>query len=191
MDSRESPFLAGERLYLRALHESDAAGSYPSWFNNEEVCQGNSHHVFPYTTENALSYIRFARDSRDDLILAIVLKEDHRHIGNIALQAIHPVNRSAELAIVIGDDRAGGHGYGREATLLIFKHGFEELNLHRIGCGTFENNASMKSLAASLGMREEGRRKQAAFKNGKYLDIVEYGMLRNEFREFRCDAPPL
>ena len=30
-------------------------------------------------------------------------------------------------------------------------------------------------------MREEGLRREAIYKNGRYLDIVEYGVLRHEF----------
>lgn len=30
-------------------------------------------------------------------------------------------------------------------------------------------------------MVEEGRRREALFKNGQYVDIMEYGVLRDEF----------
>jgi len=39
----------------------------------------------------------------------------------------------------------------------------------------------MKKLAIKLKMREEGLRREAIYKNGRYLDIVEYGVLRHEF----------
>jgi [ribosomal protein S5]-alanine N-acetyltransferase len=174
-------FLAGPRLYLRALREADADGPYPGWFNDAEVCRGNSHHVFPYTREAALAYIRHAGQTRESLILAVVLREGHRHIGNIALQDIHPVNRSAELSILIGERDVWGAGFAHEAAVLIVAHGFSALNLERIGCGTFSGNAAMQKLAQRLGMKEEGRRRRAAFKDGRYVDVVEFGLLRGEF----------
>jgi ribosomal-protein-alanine N-acetyltransferase len=175
------PFLRGERAYLRALVESDLEGPYLTWFNDEEVCRGNSHYVFPYTAEAALTYIRHAGQSRENLILAIVRREDDNHIGNIALQSIHPVYRSADLSIVIGDKSAWRKGYAREAMRLLCEHGFGALNLNRIACGTFEDNEAMKRLALAVGMREEGRRRQAAFKQGRYLDIIEYGVLKSDY----------
>jgi RimJ/RimL family protein N-acetyltransferase len=180
-------FLEGERIYLRPLVESDAEGPYPSWFNDEEVCRGNSHHVFPYAAEAALAYIRQAAQSPDNLILAIIRREDERHIGNIALQGIHTVYRSAELSIVIGDKSAWRKGYAREAMRLLCDHGFGALNLNRIACGTFEDNQGMKRLALAVGMQEEGRRRQAAFKQGRYVDVIEYGVLKSDYECFRSD----
>lgn len=174
------PFLVGERLVLRQLTEPDADGHYAWWFNDAEVCAGNSHHVFPFTREQAIAYVRRAADARDALVLAIT-ERDGRHVGNISLQSIHPISRSAELAIVIGEKDAWGRGYGREAGELIVGHGFSALNLHRVGCGTFEDNHGMQALARALGMVEEGRRRHAAFKRGRYLDIIEYGVLRHEW----------
>ena len=175
------PFLSGEKVYLRRLRESDAQGPYPSWFNDEEVCRGNSHHVFPYSQEQALAYIRENQGTDCRLVLAIARKEDGAHIGNIALDNINYFNRTAALTIIVGDKAAWGKGYGREAALLICEHGFVTLNLHRIFSGTFEDNAGFRRIAQYLGMVEEGRRRQEAFKLGRYVDIVEYGLLRDEF----------
>ena len=175
------PFLVGPRVVLRALVESDATGVYPSWFNDEEVCRGNSHHVFPFSQEEALEYIRASARSRELLVLAVTLRADGCHIGNIALERMKPVDGSAEFAIVIGDRSAWAKGYATEAARLICQHGFRALNLHRIGCGTFDDNEPMKRLAARLGMREEGRRREAAYKDGRYVDVVEYGVLKDEF----------
>ena len=42
-------------------------------------------------------------------------------------------------------------------------------------------NVAMQKLAEYLGMVLEGRRRQAAFKDGLWLDIVEYGVLLDEY----------
>lgn len=180
--AKESKFLQAERVYLRPLVESDCEGPYVDWFNDEEVCRGNSHHVFPYTVESAKNYVRFAHETKENLILAIALQEDDRHIGNIALQNIHPINRSAEFSIVIGERDAWGQGFGQSAAQLVCAHGFSAMNLNRIGCGTFAGNEAMQRLALFLGMTEEGRRRQAAYKDGRFVDVIEYGVLRNEFQ---------
>lgn len=174
-------FLEGERLYLRSLEMADIEGCYPQWLNDGEVCRFNSHGRWPYSRENAEAYIRSVQASRSALVLAMVLREGDRHIGNISLQSIDWIDRSAEFAILLGDRSTWGKGLSREAACLICRHGFQELNLRRIHCGTSEENKAMQRLAAHLGMVQEGRRRQAFFKRGIYLDLLEYGVLREEF----------
>lgn len=174
-------FLTGQDVSLRALTEADCSGAYLNWFNDPEVCRLNGHHLFPYRQADALEYVKRVRGSPTDLVLAIALNADGRHIGNVSLQGIDPVNRSAEFAIVIGEKDCWGKGYSKQAGRLLLSHGFLELNLHRIHCGLAEGNVAMERLALSLGMQPEGRRRQALYKEGRYLDILEYGVLREEY----------
>lgn len=173
-------FLETERLVLRPLNDGDLNGASPylGWLNDPEVCRYNSHHTWPYTREAARAWLASA--SRSELTLAVCLK-DFTHIGNISLQKVHPVNRSAEFAILLGAKDAWGQGYGREAGLALCRHGFDSLNLHRIYCGTHDENIGMQKLALGLGMREEGRLSRAIYKNGEYADVIRYGVLKKEF----------
>ena len=173
-------FLAAADVYLRPLEERDAESAYPSWLNSEEVCCGNAHHTFPNTRQATRDYIAHVNQSREDLVLAVVISIDDQHIGNIALQNINLMYRSAEFAILIGDKKNWGKGYGEQAARLIINHGFKNLNLHRIYCGTFENNLGMQKLAQKLGMTQVGRQRQAAYKNGRYLDVIQYDLLASE-----------
>lgn len=175
-------FLSGQNIYLRALSMEDLGLNYISWFNNAEVCYYNSHHVFPYTLEKGEKYIqRIANSENSNLVLAIILKETNQHIGNISLQNIDLINRNAEFAIIIGESSCWGKGYSKEAGYLIVNHGFSEMNLHRIYCGTSINNKPLRQLALYLGMKEEGRKRESQFKHGQYFDIIEYGVLEKEF----------
>lgn len=181
-ESRQVPFLAGRRVVLRALTEADCDGPYVGWFNDAEVCRHNSHHVFPYRVEDARAYVAHTTQSAKELVLAITLKATGRHIGNIALQNLDPVNRSADFAIIIGEVDCWGKGYAKEASRLLLDHAFQTLNLHRVSCGTSHDNLPMQRLARALGMKREGRRRQVLFKHDHYLDVVEFGVLRSGYR---------
>lgn len=176
-----SRFLETPRLILRPLTTADADGPYPGWLNDAETCAGNSHHVYPYTREQALEYIASVRGSRSTLVLAITLKEDGRHVGNVSLQQIHAVNRDAELAVLIGDTACRGKGIGAEACEALVRHGFAALNLRRVHFGTFEDNAGMRGIGVKLGFAQEGVLRQAVFKNGRYVDVILYGLLAETF----------
>lgn len=172
-------FIKGNRVFLRPLELEDLNGDYVSWLNNPEVCQFNGHNRFPYHPEQLKSYIMSSSQDKTKVVLAICLFEDSKHVGNISLQNISFVDRNAEFAILIGDLNLQGKGIGKEAGELLIDHGFNALNLHRIYCGTSERNIGMQKLAHYLGMKEEGRRKDAIFKDGEYLDILEYGIINH------------
>jgi ribosomal-protein-alanine N-acetyltransferase len=175
------PFLIGDKLYLRPLEKTDINGNYVSWLNDAEICQFNSHHFFQYSKEKAEDYIAKVNRSSSEIVLAIVCKENDLHIGNISLQNINLLSRNAELAILLGDKNYWGKGYSKEASKILVNHGFTELNLHRIYCGTSADNLAMQNIAGYLGMQQEGRRLEALYKSGKYVDIVEYGVLQRDF----------
>ena len=175
------PFLVGKEIYLRALVDSDSEGPYSTWFYDSEICEQNSHHIFPYSVDGARDYIKAVNRDHCQLILAIVDIKDESHVGNIGLGRINNINRSAELTIIIGDKSYWGRGYGKEAARLICDHGFLVFNLNRIGCGTFQHNVRMRKLAEYLGMIEEGRKRNAVYKLGRYVDVIEYGVLRDEY----------
>lgn len=172
-------------MLLRALTEEDCRGSYPNWLNDAEVCRYNSHNQSLYRPEDALAYVREVRQSPVHLVMAITLAHDSRHIGNISLQNLDQENRSAEFAILVGEKDCWGKGYSTEAGRLLLQHGFMSLGLNRIYCGTPEEHTAMQKLALSLGMKEEGRRRQAFFKENRFQDLVDFSILRKEYLSSR------
>jgi ribosomal-protein-alanine N-acetyltransferase len=174
------PFLIGKRLYLRGLEEEDLKGDYFQWFNDGEASRYNSHARFPNTAQAMQDYFRKTQGSRSEIVFAIVLKAKDRHVGNVALQEVDWITRSAAFSIMLGASDLRGKGVGKEVGALVRDYAFERLNLRRLHCGTNAENTAMRRLAVAMGMREEGRRVQALYKNGVYHDIVEYGMLREE-----------
>jgi len=170
-------FLEGKQLYLRPLKRSDLDGPYKYWFNSQEVNKYNSHHRFPHMEEENLKYYESLVQSRENIVLAIIDAKTQKHIGNVSLSSINWVDRSAEIAIMIGDKDFWGKGYGTECFRLLIDHAFGELNLHRVYCGTREDNVSLIKIAESVGMKLEGRQKEALFKDGEYYDIVNYAIL--------------
>jgi [ribosomal protein S5]-alanine N-acetyltransferase len=174
-------FLKGPRVHLRALMEQDLTDVYLQWLNDEEVCRSNSHAIFPNTEQKMKAYFESLKNGTQQVVLAIIHTETGRHIGNISLQSINWTSRSAEFAILLGEKEFWKGGYGEEAARLIVEYGFTRLNLHRIYCGTFEDNEGMRKLAAKLKMTQEGVRREAVYKNGAYHNLIEFGVLKSEY----------
>lgn len=169
-----------DEYFVRALSEADVDGPYPAWFEDQDVCRFNSHGKFFRTRE---SFRRYVRDlDRDDRIVWAICHTTDGHIGNVSLQEISFLNRTAEFAIILGDRRHWGKGVGTLAARQLLAHGFDKLGLERVYCGTAATNEGMKKLACAMGMSLEGTRREHLFLEGRRVDVLEYGVLRDEFR---------
>lgn len=170
-----------KEYFVRPLAEDDLNGPYTSWFEDQEVCRYNSHGKF-FKTKSLFREYLSALNKEDRVVWAVCHVADG-HIGNISLQEISFLNRTAEFAIILGDKRHWGRGVGLLAGRALLQHGFRKLDLHRIYCATAATNDGMKKLATSLGMRLEGTRRSQLFLEGARVDVIEYGILRDEFSE--------
>jgi RimJ/RimL family protein N-acetyltransferase len=93
-------------------------------------------------------------------------------------------DRRAELGYWLGAD-AWGMGFATEAAGALIDFGFAELGLSRIYAHVLEGNAASCHVLDKLGMINEGIRRQHVRKGKKLLDVVLYGMLRDEWNERR------
>lgn len=177
-----NPFLEGKKVYLRAMEESDLNDNYLQWFNDEEVCRYNRHAIFPNNAEKMRDYYASVQNSSSTVVLAIIDKKSDRHIGNASIQNIDWVSRVFEFAMIIGDKKFWSKGYGFEVAVLMISYGFERLNLNKCHSGTMEGNDNMLRLFEKLGMKKEGIRRSAMFKWNQYFDIIEYGVLKKEWK---------
>ena len=117
--------------------------------------------------------------TRDDVVIfAIRTCDDNRLIGSCQLHSIDHRSRSAELQIRIGEPDARGQGHGSEALGLLLRHGFDDLNLHRIWLHVFATNERAINAYGSAGFEEEGRLRGAAYVDGDYVDVVVMARLR-------------
>jgi RimJ/RimL family protein N-acetyltransferase len=174
------------------LFDADYPTNYRSWLTDPDVTRYNSHGLFPYTPEAMKRYVKSLKESRDIVVWAMLVptgKEEKwhgeaygRHIGNVTLQKINWIYRSAEMAIVIGEKDCWGAGYATEALTALYDHGFNRMNLHRIFTGTASTNKGMQCVAQKLGMKQEGVFREAVFLSGTYVDVLEYGILSHEWK---------
>lgn len=172
-------FLAGERVYLRAIEEADADVCY-EWISDPEVRLrlGRGHR--PNTVKTSRDFIAGV-DWASRQMFAILTHPDEAYVGNIELFDIHPVHRTAEIGIVIGRAEHRGKGIGREAMRLLIGHAFRSLNLHKVYLRVHETNERGIKTYGALGFRQEGCARQQLFVDGRYIDELRMGLLASEF----------
>ncbi|MBF0146484.1 MAG: GNAT family N-acetyltransferase [Magnetococcales bacterium] len=171
------PFLVGEIIYLRGLEEQDLVGSYFQWFNDQESDVFTNHAVWPNSQKKMRAFFDKVADGRSDLVLAIIDKASHRHIGNIGLHDINWQHRHAKLAIIVGEKDMRGGGRGAEAVRLVTGHAFKRLNLHRIHLGVREDNTPARRAYAKAGFQEEGCLRDVFLSGGTYYNVINMSLI--------------
>jgi RimJ/RimL family protein N-acetyltransferase len=122
------------------------------------------------------------RGRSDVFIFGIRELSSGRLVGSCQLLGISATHRKAELQIRIGEGDARGKGYGTEAVRLLLDFAFDDLNLNRVELTVIkENEAALKTYLAN-GFVTEGTMRRAAFIDGRYVDLVVMGALRDERR---------
>lgn len=116
-----------------------------------------------------------------DVRCAICRDNETQPLGIVSLTGIDPVHRNAEFHILIGDTSARGQGSGSEATAVMLRHAFHDLNLHRVYLFVLTTNLSAIRVYEKVGFRREGTLREAVFKNGSYQDLFLMGLLRSEW----------
>ena len=111
---------------------------------------------------------------------AVCLADSGQLVGMVSLTRIDYVHRNAEYNAMVGERDAQNRGIGTAATRAMIRHGFFDLNLHRIYVSIVRDNVSSIRMCEKAGFREEGIIRDGAYKNGKYHDLRLMGVLRSE-----------
>jgi len=173
-------YVIGEKVYLRPIEEADAADCY-TWMNDPEVRRTLARRGGPNTEAISREWIR-SLDLRHEHVFAIVTREADLYIGNCGLHDINYVDGHATLGIVIGQKEQWGRGFGTEAVRLLCRHAFDDLNLHKVCLACYATNERGIRSYARIGFTVEGRRREQVFIEGRWLDDVLMGLLRDELR---------
>jgi RimJ/RimL family protein N-acetyltransferase len=175
--------LKGKSVLLRPAKKSDIP-YFLKWCNDPEVIQYLSLYMPMIETslEKFMEELATTRAKSEVLLVIEAIEGDStRPIGNCGLHGIDSKDGGGAFGIVIGEKDYWSKGYGTEAAQLLIGYGFQQLNLHRISSYAFAFNERSIKLHKKLGFREEGRLRQATFKNGQYHDHVQFGLLREEW----------
>lgn len=112
---------------------------------------------------------------------AIVRKEEDAILGLVSLVSVDYMNQSAEFHIMIGSKEERGKGIGRFAVTEMLNHAFNNMNLHRIELSVLDSNKIAQHLYEKVGFVREGTKRKARFKNGQFVDVHLYSILREDY----------
>lgn len=111
---------------------------------------------------------------------AWVVTYNARFLGEIRLRDVDLTDRRARLGIAIYDPALLGQGLGRAAIRILFRHAFQDLQLHRLSLRVLADNVRAVACYKACGFVEEGRERESAFVGDCWVDDLIMGCLAHE-----------
>ncbi len=176
--------IPGELVVLRR-HRSENLRSFMRWYSDPEVARLTRYQQGPLTADEIQRFFYGRILGADFLAMAIHLRASDRLIGTTAFSQLDGDNGSTLFHITIGERDCWGKGYGTEATGLMVQHAFERLALHRVALSVFEFNPRAIRSYEKCGFVEEGRSREAIFRDGRYWDEIHMSILADEWESRR------
>jgi RimJ/RimL family protein N-acetyltransferase len=168
----------GKLVELSPLTDADSAIML-RWINDRDLVQLSSAYR-PVDEAHHREWFDSIRRRSDVVIFGIREIDAGRLVGSCQLLSISPTHRKAELQVRIGEADARGRGYGREAVELLLDFAFNDLNLHRVELTVLDGNEPAIKTYLGAGFRREGIQRRAAYIDGRFVDLVFMGILRDE-----------
>lgn len=102
--------------------------------------------------------------------------------GAIGLHYVDRRNRRTEIGYWLAEPLQG-RGIVTRACRALIDYAFGPLGLNRVEIRCAVGNHRSRAIPVRLGFREEGVLRQWAWLNGRFEDMVVYGLLASEWRE--------
>ena len=165
------------------------------WIQDEELLLhwAGTQFRFPLTRKKLDWYIEDTNDfnSSSTLIYKAIESETGKTIGHISLTSINRTNRSARITRVFVANPERGRGLAEMMVRELVKTGFEDLHLHRISLGVYDENKPALKCYKNCGFHTDGvLRDIQRYKEG-YWSLVEMSILEDEWTEAQISKNPI
>ena len=171
----------GTLVRLAAVRQADSAAMF-GWINNRELVLLSAPYR-PVGEDAHRHWFDSVQKRSDNALFCIRLIADDQLIGTCQLVGVDRIHRSAGLQIRIGAAPMRRRGYGTEAVRLLVRHGFNDLNLHRIELGVFAHNEAALRAYEKAGFVVEGCRREAVWIDGRFCDLVLMALLKSQWHD--------
>jgi RimJ/RimL family protein N-acetyltransferase len=158
-----------------------------NWIDTEELLTkwSGSLFSFPLTVESLEWYIEDTNvvNESDAFVYKAIETDTGNVVGHISLGGLSWKNRSARISrVLVGDLSEHQKGICQQMTKVVLKIGFEELGLHRIGLGIYENNKAALNCYLKCGFNIEGVSRDILWFKDEFLSMIEMAVLEAEWK---------
>lgn len=170
-------------VYLRAFEPEDYQ-LINKWRNDYDIQNLTCGHFRYVSSQMEKSWVEEQMmNNRQNIYLAIILNDgSDRMIGYTSINNINYLDRNAKGGgIVIGDKESRNIDILVDANILLGRHIFCDLNLHRISGACLEEHTESRMMMELFGMRLEGIEYDSIYKNGRFHNKCLYSLLSTDY----------
>ncbi|MCA1038513.1 GNAT family N-acetyltransferase [Bacillus infantis] len=167
-------YIETERLIIRDFHEEDWRELY-TYTSDAKVMEYIPEGVFD--EEAAMKFVK--ENITEARNYPVIMKENSQLAGHIVF---HPYfgTHTYEIGWVM-NPHFHNRGIASEAAYAVLKHGFEQMNLHRIIATCQPENIASFKVMEKIGMRREGFFKKCIPHGDGWWDEFYYAILGEEW----------
>ena len=183
----------GTRVYLRTLAPEDL--EYLSeWAEDpfiERMVGSEFLSTYKHVYDKDLSFYEAVLTDTTQVVLMIEANQAWtKPVGLARLFNIHLLEGYCFFEVMLTDQKAIRRGFGVEAGKLISYYGVDVLGLRRIEAKVYEYNALSANSLRRNGFQQEGVLRKAGYQDGRYWDVLVFGILKDEIDEKRKRDKP-
>ena len=177
----------GKRIHLRTFTRGDLK-YLDHWSDDPDLERMvGSEFLQLYTAyEKDPSFFEAVLSDPTQIVLMIVANGGPREpVGLVRLMNIHQAEGYAGIETILADRQAIRRGYGVQASRLMAFYGVDTIGLRRLEAKAYAYNPLSINTLKRNGFTQEGVLRQAAYRDGRYWDIIVFGILKDEIEEQR------
>jgi RimJ/RimL family protein N-acetyltransferase len=171
-----------DMVRLRAVEPDDWELHYYNRFDSPARRQVDYAVELPPTEAEARAFVERFKDFAEGTgrLMFTVENMQGEAVGGVNLNSIDERQGTFSIGMQIDRDHRG-KGYGTAAMRLILRYAFFERRLHKYNGSVVEGNLASATMLTKVGCREEGRRRENVYTDGRYRDEILYGLTCDEF----------
>jgi RimJ/RimL family protein N-acetyltransferase len=183
----------GTRVYLRTLQPEDL--DYLSeWAEDpftERMVGSEFLNAYRHVYDKDASFYEAVLTDPSQVVLMVEANCGWaKPIGLARLFNIHLLEGYCFLEVMLTDRKAIRRGFGVEAGKLISYYGVDVLGLRRIEAKVYEYNRLSANSLRRNGFQQEGVLRKAGYQDGRYWDVLVFGIVKDEIDEERRQDKP-
>jgi diamine N-acetyltransferase len=171
--------LVGKFARLRIMDSTD--GEYVRALRNSPHVMRRFHYRYFISDLQQREFVQDASRRRTQIIFIAERIDDGKPFGVYDIKEIDYRNQHGEWGVFLEERDLGDGVPAFEAAVLLLDYAFGYLNLHKLAGELLADNQRAIRFDQGLGMQLEGVRKQHVFYDGRFHDLLQYALFREDF----------